>query len=599
MPRKVSREDRKRSNVYLCRSKKTVPPQKRKNDDVEANSSSAKKIKNSPVIEVEEDLTKHYRIIDFSLVFSAISKLVKCVKCDGEISFQSCKKEGLGFNVKVVCKKCKNPEFIPSSERVDSGVYDVNIRFAFAMRTLGLGLAGCNKFCGLMDMASSFLSKTTYSTYISKMNGSIENITQKLFAAAVAEEKEETCKANNSENTSVLTVSGDGSWKKRGFSSLYGVSSLIGYYSGKVVDVSVKSLYCHECKVWENKLDTAKYEAWHEEHVSSGKCKANHAGPSGNMEVTAIIDMFERSEEKYGVKYSNYVGDGDSKTYTGVVNAKPYGENFIINKKECIGHVQKRMGKRLRELVKTNVVDATTKTGKAVKRKSLSGKGKLTAHMIDKLTVYYGLAIRRNHDSVDKMKNAIWATYDHYSSTDDNPHHDKCPSGEDSWCEWQRAKATKSLKAFKHSYTALPADVLIAMKPIYQDLSKDELLQRCLGGFTQNNNESFNQLVWKISPKSVSGTSTIVEIAANIAACTFNEGSFALLAFMQEMGIGTGPSSHEWARQNDELRITRAEEQASLDSKEERVLRRQQQKDALDILDGSILLYGPGIDDSV
>ena len=101
------------------------------------------------------------------------------------------------------------------------------------------------------------------------------------------------------------------------------------------------------------------------------------------------------------------------------------------------------------------------------------------------------------------------------------------------------------------------------------------------------------------SPKSVSGTSTIVEIEANVAACTFNESSFGLLAFLQEMHIGTEPSSHEWARQVDELRISRTEKQAGHDSKEGRVLRRQIQKGALDHLDESSLLYGPGIDDSV
>ena len=44
---------------------------------------------------------------------------------------------------------------------------------------------------------------------------------------------------------------------------------------------------------------------------------------------------------------------------------------------------------------------------------------------------------------------------------------------------------------------------------------------------------------------------------------------------------------------------SRAEEQAAHDSKEGKVLRRQKQKDALDYLDKSFLLYGPGIDDSV
>jgi len=78
------------------------------------------------------------------------------------------------------------------------------------------------------------------------------------------------------------------------------------------------------------------------------------------------------------------------------------------------------MGTRLREIVKKTVVDTETKAGKKIKRKSLFGKGKLTAKMIDKLTVYYGLAIRRYSDSVENMKNAIWATFFHYSSTDDN-----------------------------------------------------------------------------------------------------------------------------------------------------------------------------------
>ena len=90
------------------------------------------------------------------------------------------------------------------------------------------------------------------------------------------------------------------------------------------------------------------------------------------------------------------------------------------------------MGTRFRDVIKTSVIETETKAGKKVKRKSLSGKGKLTAKIIDKLNVYYGLAIRRSHDSVEKMKNAIWATFYHYSSTDKNPQHHKCPSGDDS-----------------------------------------------------------------------------------------------------------------------------------------------------------------------
>ncbi|EFN62556.1 hypothetical protein EAG_04875, partial [Camponotus floridanus] len=69
--------------------------------------------------------------------------------------------------------------------------------------------------------------------------------------------------------------------------------------------------------------------------------------------------------------------------------------------------------------------------------KGLGGKGKLTGKMINKLAVYYGLAICRHADSAEAMESAIWATYNHYSSTDEAPHHEKCPPGSDSWCEWQ------------------------------------------------------------------------------------------------------------------------------------------------------------------
>ena len=128
---------------------------------------------------------------------------------------------------------------------------------------------------------------------------------------------------------------------------MFGVTSLIGYWSGKVIDIYVSSLYCQLRKLWEKKLNTAEFEEWHE-HIDNDECQANHTGPSGNMEVSAVIEMFCRSEEKYGVKISNYIGDGDSKTYGNLVEAKPYGENFTIHKKECVGHVQKRMGKCLR-----------------------------------------------------------------------------------------------------------------------------------------------------------------------------------------------------------------------------------------------------------
>ena len=70
------------------------------------------------------------------------------------------------------------------------------------------------------------------------------------------------------------------------------------------------------------------------------------------MEVDSIKAMFSRSEEKFNVKYGNYIGDGDSKLYKAIVDLNPYGQDLQITKNECIGHVEKRMGSGLRNIKK-------------------------------------------------------------------------------------------------------------------------------------------------------------------------------------------------------------------------------------------------------
>ncbi|XP_074096699.1 uncharacterized protein LOC141525900 isoform X1 [Cotesia typhae] len=244
------------------------------------------------------------------------------------------------------------------------------------------------------------------------------------------------------------------------------------------------------------------------------------------------------------------------------------------------------MGSRLRTL-KSN-------------QKGLGGRGKLTGKVIDKLTVYYGLAIRRHCDSIENMKSAIMATFYHYGSSDEKPNHDMCSKGEESWCSYQRAEARGELDTYSHDYSPLPSDVLKAIKPIYEDLSNENLLSRCIGGFNQNNNESFNQLVWKICPKTVNTSYTIVQIAAYVAMCIFNEGINSLLVLMNTLGLNCGPNSHRYVERMDAARMKVADKRANDNTREGRLQRRHQQIDILEAaMTAEELLYGPGIDDSV
>ena len=53
-----------------------------------------------------------------------------------------------------------------------------------------------------------------------------------------------------------------------------------------------------------------------------------------------------RSVEQLNLRFINFIGDGDSNTYYEVVKANPYGDRYPVNKGECLGHIQKRVGSR-------------------------------------------------------------------------------------------------------------------------------------------------------------------------------------------------------------------------------------------------------------
>lgn len=75
------------------------------------------------------------------------------------------------------------------------------------------------------------------------------------------------------------------------------------------------------------------------------------------------------------------------------------------------------------------------------------------------------------------------ATFLHMTSTGENPQHEHCPAGANSWCKFRAAQATGSM--FKHPPSLHP-DVAKLILPIYTELSRPDLVKRCLGGHTQN-----------------------------------------------------------------------------------------------------------------
>ena len=55
-------------------------------------------------------------------------------------------------------------------------------------------------------------------------------------------------------------------------------------------------------------MTEADFDVWHDTH----QCEKNYDGSAGVMEPFEMKQRFPRSIDKYALKYTGYLGDGDS-----------------------------------------------------------------------------------------------------------------------------------------------------------------------------------------------------------------------------------------------------------------------------------------------
>ena len=92
--------------------------------------------------------------------------------------------------------------------------------------------------------------------------------------------------------------------------------------------------------------------------------------------------MFLHSIDKNGLRYTTFVGDGDSNCYASVCEAlrnAPTCYSYEVKKEECVGHILKCTGTALCEY-KRKMKGIRLADGKFV-----SGKGCLTDVMINRI----------------------------------------------------------------------------------------------------------------------------------------------------------------------------------------------------------------------
>ena len=72
---------------------------------------------------------------------------------------------------------------------------------------------------------------------------------------------------------------------------------------------------------------------------------------------------------------------------------------------------------------------------------------------------------------------------------------------------------------------------------MFEDLSKEELLKRCLHGKKQNANESLNNIVWLKYPKTVFINRENIEFSVNSAVFQFNDSAHGISNVLEQFSI--------------------------------------------------------------
>ncbi|GFS66936.1 uncharacterized protein TNCV_4561851 [Trichonephila clavipes] len=136
------------------------------------------------------------------------------------------------------------------------------------------------------------------------------------------------------------------------------------------------------------------------------------------------------------------------------------------------------------------------------------------------------------------MESAVIAAFFHCCSSKHQPKHGQCPVGDESWCKFQRAKASNIV--YQDKSLGLPQNIVNTIKPVYMDLCDRNLLKKMFTRKTQNPNESFNAILWQILPKEVFVEHQTLRLGAYIAVVQFNNGFQGLISILNEMGIVSG-----------------------------------------------------------
>ena len=158
------------------------------------------------------------------------------------------------------------------------------------MRMVGRGLKGLNIVSCIPDMPKP-ITRHTYECHQKALYIAAAKVGKKSMetaaATVLAERSDELCP----DEIAVLT---DGTWRRRGHSSLYGIQTVISYDTKQILDTCVLSKNCKQCRGWKPRhqdgaMPEEEYGDWLA--TSADFCDINTSISAPAMETEAAVKL--------------------------------------------------------------------------------------------------------------------------------------------------------------------------------------------------------------------------------------------------------------------------------------------------------------------
>ena len=303
-------------------------------------------------------------------------------RCQGAVRLIGECRNGLASILRGHCEVCEHTIRLETSKKVKGPRgyrrWESNLAAVWGQMTTGQGHSQLEE--SMSTMGVPVMTKATFISTEKDIGACWKAELQQSMAEAGREERglaEE--RGSFHEGVPAITVIVDGGWSKRSHNHSYnaksGVAIIIGKETSKLLHIGVRNKYCHAC--------TRGIPL--ENHV----CHKNWNSSSSEIETSIIVEGFLQAEKVHGVRYVQFIGDGDSSVYPSLMQNVP-GWGYTIKKLECANHACKCYRGALEQLIQSNP--------------SYKGNGGLTQKIRKKLVSAARCAIRMRSWEVDGGK---------------------------------------------------------------------------------------------------------------------------------------------------------------------------------------------------